>query len=83
MTLTVGDVLNSKNPAPKPKKWMGTRPVICDVCHRPLAVQFIDGRTILGPWALMCIHCHAKVGLGLGTGKGQKYDLATLVKLEG
>jgi hypothetical protein len=48
-----------------------------------MAPGFVDGRTIYGPWALMCIDCHTRNGVGLGTGKGQKYDGTTLEKVEG
>lgn len=31
-----------------------------------------DGRTITGPWANMCESCYLSLGVGLGTGKGQR-----------
>ena len=31
-----------------------------------------DGRTKMGPWAYMCEDCFQKLGVGLGTGKGQE-----------
>lgn len=55
----------------------------CDICSAPLTVVRIDGRTVFGPWANMCVGCHAKVGVGLGTGKGQSFDVVTGRKLEG
>lgn len=69
----------------KEKKWMGTWPAKCDLCRGALIKQptFIDGRTAMGPWALMCEYCHFLDGVGLGTGRGQKYDSKTLIKLEG
>jgi len=68
----------------KPKKyWMGSTPDKCDICHTPLTTVFIDGRTRLGYWAIMCPTCHRHHGSGLGTGCGQKYDYSTLEKLEG
>ena len=69
----------------KEKKWMGTWPAKCDLCNDQLAEEeeFIDGRTKEGPWALMCTMCHIIHGVGLGTGRGQKYDSKTLIKLEG
>ncbi len=54
-------------------KWIGSVPVACDICHGKLNNKFIDGATIYGPWAIMCPACHEMVGLGLGTGLGQKY----------
>jgi hypothetical protein len=67
----------------KPKKWMGSKPTTCDLCHKPLVDQFIDGRTAWGPWGIMCRSCHFAQGTGLGTGRGQLYDLKTLEKLDG
>lgn len=66
-----------------PKKWQGSKPTNCDLCTMPLKTTFVDGRTKMGPWGLLCPTCHASHGCGLGTGNGQKYDLKTLVKLEG
>jgi len=68
------------------KRWMGTWPANCDICGNSLTspnLYFIDGRTKDGPWALMCTQCHYMHGVGLGTGRGQKYDSKTLIKLEG
>lgn len=81
---SIGDVLAHKHgiedqPA---KKWIGSKPVHCDICSQPFKEVFIDGRTITGPWALMCLVCHVRVGYGLGPGRGQKYDLVTLDKLD-
>ena len=56
------------------KKWLGPVPTRCDVCCTQIDDVFIDGRTIYGPWANMCCACHSKIGVGLGTGKGQKYE---------
>jgi hypothetical protein len=67
------------------KRWRGKWPADCDFCKTDLSKQekFIDGRTIHGPWALMCPSCHDLKGVGLGTGKGQKYHSETMEKLEG
>jgi hypothetical protein len=65
------------------KKWISETPVICEMCSKHLVGVFIDGKTRLGPWAIMCATCHEQVGYGLGLGKGQKYSLTTLEKLEG
>lgn len=56
------------------KRWIGSVPANCDICHEPISKTFIDGRTVYGPWAYMCSVCHSQVGVGLGTGKGQKYE---------
>lgn len=34
-----------------------------------------DGKTKRGPWASMCESCFVTHGIGLGTGKGQRYIL--------
>lgn len=64
-------------------KWMGVRPEACDLCKQPLKKQFVDGKTVTGPWAFMCESCHILRGCGFGTGKGQRYDMETLKKVEG
>ena len=56
------------------KKWLGPVPTRCDVCCTQIDDVFIDGRTIYGPWANMCCACHSQIGVGFGTGKGQKYE---------
>ena len=45
----------------------------CDLCHQKINNAFVDGKTIYGPWGIMCIPCHIEKGCGLGIGKGQKY----------
>jgi hypothetical protein len=65
------------------RKWRGTVPTHCDICRKPLSQQFVDGNTIAGLWAMMCAICHSREGCGIGPGKGQRYDLKTLVKIEG
>ncbi len=58
----------------------------CDICPSKHAPDIIyDGATKQGPWAWMCEEAFKKHGVGLGTGKGQKYDQSTgnLKKLEG
>jgi len=39
------------------------------------ALASVDGKTKMGPWANMCTGCFEQVGIGLGTGKGQKLTL--------
>lgn len=68
--------------------WLSPAPVSCDLCSTPLTLtaghtHFVDGKTRFGPWAAMCVNCHAANGVGLGTGRGQKYSLKTLEKVEG
>ena len=57
------------------KEYMGNAPSHCDICHRPITNTFIDGATRMGPWANMCPRCHHTNGVGLGAGKGQKYEV--------
>lgn len=63
-------------------KWFGEKPDACQICNQPLKGSFIDGATARG-WAIMDVACWRRVGYGLGTGKGQRYNLATLDKIEG
>lgn len=56
-------------------KWHGVTPTQCEVCGEKLTDEFIDGRTQVGFWAIMCIPCHKEFGVGLGVGKGQKYSV--------
>lgn len=65
------------------KMWMGSTPSHCDLCRQPLAQQFVDGKTQFGPWAIMCAICHRDQAIGLGLGRGQRYDLKTLEKIDG
>ena len=63
------------NAVQKQKFWQGQAPAKCDVCHRPIAETFVDGKTRMGPWAIMCHVCFRDVGVGLGIGLGQIYTL--------
>jgi len=64
-------------------KWMNPAPTKCNICGRAPQGRFVDGKTCMGPWALMCETCHEAFGVGIGTGKGQKYDTRTLEKIDG
>lgn len=64
-------------------KWSSPVPEYCQLCGFTLSEFFIDGKTKYGPWGIMCQDCHEEHGVGLGTGKGQRYDARTLEKLEG
>jgi hypothetical protein len=55
--------------------WMGSQPEQCDLCQAPLDGEFVDGATVRGPWAMMCVKCHRMFGHGLGMGRGQRYEL--------
>ena len=56
----------------------------CDFCHTSCDYAYVDGRTLRGPWANMCLNCHVIYGVGLGTGKGQKFVCRekTWIKIE-
>ena len=61
-----------------------TVPLRCDICRMSIrgeALRFVDGKTVFGPWADMCIPCHEGNGVGLGTGRGQLYEAASLDSL--
>lgn len=58
--------------------WIGDAPTKCDICKKPITTVFVDGRTSRGPWACMCVACHATHGTGLGTGQGQQYEKQTV-----
>ena len=48
--------------------------VRCDFCDKRVTT-FIDGATTVGYWADMCKDCHKSFGKGIGTGKGQMFEL--------
>jgi hypothetical protein len=49
----------------------------CDICHNPFGNIMIDGKTRQGPWGNLCERCHTVFGVGLGLGRGQKYEKQT------
>ena len=58
----------------------------CDICDRPDLDIIVDGKTIHGPWAWMCVDCYREVGVGLGLGRGQlfiQYKDGELIKIAG
>ena len=59
---------------PQGLKWAGAAPSSCDICGSAIHDgHFIDGKTVMGPWANMCPNCHGSYGVGLGVGLGQEY----------
>ncbi len=56
-----------------PVYWAGQVPQADDF-GRPIGSCFIDGRTHSGPWAFMTPATFAVHGIGLGQGKGQRYE---------
>jgi hypothetical protein len=57
----------------KERYWMGTGIGPNDDFGKPIADEFVDGKTRMGPWAIMSPSSHRMQGLGLGLGKGQRY----------
>lgn len=55
------------------KIWEGTPPEKCDLGGCKLNGVFVDGKTKAGLWGIMCPDCHLMAGVGLGTGRGQRY----------
>lgn len=53
--------------------WDGDKPECCDLCQTPIEEVFVDGKTIHGPWGIMCAVCAMSKGVGLGEGMGQLY----------
>ena len=59
---------------PQGLKWAGAAPATCDMCSMDIKDgHFVDGKTVMGPWATMCARCHGSYGVGLGVGLGQEY----------
>jgi hypothetical protein len=48
---------------------------VCDLCADGETIAVYDAKTIMGPWAYMCAYHFRFVGVGLGTGKGQRLIL--------
>lgn len=72
---------------PEVRKWMGPIPTHCDICGSQLKGHFVDGATTLegsnGAWGIMCMSCFTLDGVGLGMGRGQKYQLPGGEKVAG
>ena len=47
----------------------------CDVCGDDTPAQY-DAKTTMGPWANMCKPHFMQLGVGLGAGFGQKFEVA-------
>ena len=56
------------------RAWVGDAPTSCDACGGPIIDEFVDGKTRLGPWAIMCPDCTGPHGVGLGLGQGRCYQ---------
>lgn len=57
------------------KFWTGKVPSYDDFDDK-IIDEFIDGKTRLGPWACMTPESYKDYGIGLGLGKGQRYQKA-------
>jgi hypothetical protein len=69
----------------EPVYWLNPDPEKCDVCHSKVEDTFVDGKTVRGPWGIMCLGCHDEWGVGFGLGRGQMYAKAKdgFVKVKG
>jgi hypothetical protein len=56
-------------------KWGSRVPAECDLCQAKIKKVFVDGKVYGGSWGYMCMQCYQLNGLGLGVGRGQKYEL--------
>jgi hypothetical protein len=62
-------------------RWIGSEPA-CEIHEAfglgyfpiPKEATFIDGKTVHGPWAIMCQNCYWGHGAGIGVGRGQQYE---------
>ena len=54
--------------------WIGGDNDQCDVCQKEIDKTFFDAATRKG-WGILCPLCFSRDGFGLGTGRGQKYEL--------
>lgn len=52
-------------------------PQVCDLCNVPFSKVMYDCATRMGPWGNLCEGCFKVQGVGVGTGKGQKYERGT------
>mgnify|MGYP003388125620 CR=1 FL=1 len=67
------------------KVWIGYVPTKDDF-DDIIIDEFIDGKTRMGPWAIMSPSNFSLYGAGLGTGLGQRYkkqDNGNWLKVEG
>lgn len=67
------------------KVWFGDVPEE-DHWGHAITKEFVDGKTKMGPWAFMAPQSFRLFGVGLGTGRGQRYQKqedGQWVKVEG
>ncbi len=66
--------------------WLSEVPAECQIIGAPIKDSFVDGKIKGSGWALMHPTTHEIYGVGLGTGRGQKYVKQTdgrWLKVEG
>lgn len=66
--------------------WKGTYPNRCELNGETIKDEFVDGALRNGVWGILCPECHKNFGVGLGTGRGQRYkkrEDGKFVKVEG
>ena len=56
------------------KTLMLSQELHCRFCGMKLR-EMVDGKTIYGSWAYMCLSCFSIFGVGLGIGRGQVFEL--------
>jgi len=44
-----------------------------DYLNQPIEDEFVDGLMQFGIWVVMTPESHKDIGVGLGTGRGQRY----------
>lgn len=54
--------------------WSSENPTNCDSCGSKIKDMFFDAKTKGGPWGCLCLSCFTLDGVGLGTGRGQRYQ---------
>lgn len=64
------------------KRWESKTPILCELCGQVLESVFVDGKTLLGFWAIMCEYCHEENGGRRGIGRGIVYDIKTLERID-
>ena len=52
-------------------QWCGE--TVCNICGKRIEDTLYDAKTFRGVWATMCQDCFNHYGVGLGSGRGQKY----------
>lgn len=60
--------------------WFGE--TVCDICGEEISDILYDAKIREGCWATLCESCWNVHGIGLGTGKGQKYIVNQLGEFE-